>query len=243
MPWRWSNYVAFLGLLSLGGAVILVGTAISIDRDILAVAGGGLAAAAAAFLTLFQFIRHDENARSRFHLEEAQKGISKAYGLLENGNSDRATWVLAARILKRCLELERKIDVPEERAVYEIFKDDHRNRFSAVLLHDQHHRASFFVGAPKTARTMEDVKDWYQTQDDPPLPLSEDLLRVIYEFARYPEGYNDPLEHRWRFSDQGLSNIKHLYPSLFEYIRYRRQNSGAFIKTRFRFEALNEDDP
>ena len=99
---------------------------------------------------IWQIRTHNSNLKqkqSRFALESALAAYDQALGLLEDGNSDRVTWITAARILERANEITYSITSPVHSAVIEVHRERYRIRASAILGYDDISKdASFFRG-------------------------------------------------------------------------------------------------
>ncbi|MCW2240792.1 hypothetical protein [Azospirillum canadense] len=112
------------------------------------------------------------------------------------------------------------------KVVLEILKDDYRVRFANVLKMDVHGQAAFFFGSPVHNESVSAAID-RQEDNNQLMHIPESALSVIYEFARYPADYNEPLPSK--FSNEQLKSLKMLYPSLFTFVAYLRRSPKARI--------------
>ena len=226
----WSNPAFVCGLLlMLLGAATLVSSfvdAAAQQGNTLATIGGGWATAGSVLTALGIFLRQSEDATSRFYLEQSSAAIEKAYGLLSDGNNNRDTWVLAARILAQSKALHDLITTPEHKVVLDIYKDDYRARFSNLLKADIRGNAAFFFGSPVYDEPVADAIA-RQEKNNQLMSIPESALSVVYEFARYADDYAEPLPGE--FTTEQLRSMKLVYPSLFTFIAHLRRSPEAHI--------------
>lgn len=226
----WSNWTIGWGLALMVLGICLVfaslGDLYRPSGATLAAGGGALATAGGVLIALGTFIRRGEDDRSKFYLENALQGIERAYGLLEDGNNDRGTWILAARILARTIRLTANITVAAHLETFEIIKDDYRAQFHDILKAGSWDIAAFFMGSSEHLEALEAALE-RQNESEEPLNIPEEALVTIYEFARYPDDYDDPLGRK--FTHQELLRLRLIFRSLYRYVLFsnRRQMNPA----------------
>jgi hypothetical protein len=185
-------------------------------------AGAGLSATGGILFALGAFVSQNENNRSRFYLDEARKGLQSAKNLLEDGNNDRRTWILAARTLAHTADLAKSITVHEHQLVYDLDRDSNRPFFHDRLLANRPDQASFFMGSAVPGEALPQAHT-AQKQDPEPRMIPEAALKLVLSFARYPSSYDDPIGGR--LNDEEMRHIRFLFPSLHSYVRYQRANT------------------
>jgi len=111
--------------------------------------GAALISSGVLFFAIYQFFQNGEDAKSKFFLEEAIKGIGDAALILKDSNPpyDRITWVLAARILSRVKIISGQITNAAHLSVLEIYTDRYRNIFSELLFVRDFDSASMFYNS------------------------------------------------------------------------------------------------
>lgn len=220
------------GFLALGLALLLASiTGIAAAGDQLATAGAGLTAAGGIMIAMAQSAVAAEDRRSLFHLEEARGSVSKAFHLLADGNNDRATWTLAARLLARGKELTAEITSASHRQVLEADMDVRRVDFARLLHANAPDRAAFFMGSPNSSESIEAAVQRHELQYLP-AALDRKSLKEIYDFSEYPPDYEDPI--RRSFSPDDLSRIRIIMPSLGDYLDYVAEHGQPRSATRRR---------
>lgn len=168
--------------------------------------------------------------RSEFHLSGATRGIEAALRLLDDGNNERTTWIAAARILERAIRISQGITHPSHRALYEIDLERFRRSMGSILGYDNPNRpGGFFYGSPRNMRNanLDDAavyKDPYRAglargaTNIPP-----DVLWILWNFAEYPPGYEDPIgENGFTSANLDSPNMR-LWPGLRAYLNHWRQ--------------------
>ncbi|MEK9629308.1 MAG: hypothetical protein VW455_09845 [Nitrospinota bacterium] len=176
---------------------------------------------------IFQISVHKrkwDSDESRFRLTSALDAFAEAHKLLKDGNNDRITWISAARALKRGKNIAKDITEKVDKDVLEVQLDRYRIIFSQILGADDLKKGiEFFKGellpeGPYSAfQSSAKEKDRY---------LPPPTLKVIWDFAQFPEGYDDPIHFKESFSneeiDQGKNNV--IWPALFEYLKFCRRS-------------------
>jgi hypothetical protein len=159
---------------------------------------------------------------SKFCLSSALEAFEEAYKLLADGNNNRVTWISAARALKRGQNMTSGITQQVHKDVLEVQLDRYRNLFAQILGADNpHKRKEFFAGDPKVPMELDNI--W------PILPGAKDIppttLKVIWDFAQFPPGYEDPIDFDESFSDdeidRGVNRV--IWRGLFEYLKEKRK--------------------
>lgn len=164
---------------------------------------------------------------SHFCLTSASDAFEIAHGLLKDGNNDRVTWILASRALTRGRNIANGLTEQVHKDVFEVELDRYRIIFGDILGRDNEGKdeaffrgATFFQGAevPNTSTS--------------PLNIPPPTLKVIWDFAEYPLGYEDPVSIDDSFSveeiDRGVNGVR--YPGLFNYLKMLRRNGIRFIQ-------------
>jgi uncharacterized membrane protein YciS (DUF1049 family) len=152
-------------------------------------------------------------------LRLAKQGFDETYDLLKDQNNNRVTWIRAARILYDSLGLKKEIKLPPYVKAFNLAEEKLRNQLYRVLQTEPENPyesgkvslpGQFFYGNENwknSELTLDDVairskspiKAYSVTIDKiTPEPksegLSESSVVAIYEFLKYPEEYDDPLD-------------------------------------------------
>ena len=165
-----------------------------------------------------------EAAQSRFFLESAEEAWAEAARLVGSEQADRLSWVAAARLIGNAKSFARRIS-----------DDAHKRRLEAtrlryrleVLLALNDRAASFFYGSeewlPLDSAAVNSQAQIVSTsgvsyRDD---SIPESALRMIWDAAQFPEGYEDPIEGG--FDESELDRMYGSLSGLKEYIRHKRR--------------------
>jgi hypothetical protein len=186
-----SFILLFCLAITVGLSLCIVG--VSVDQDGLTDFGAALLTLAAIFAALAQFTIQSVDTDSKFYLDEAVKGIEAAFALLRDGNNNRVTWVLAARILSRVQVLAGNLTSEAHKSVYAIHKDIYRVRFGDILLIGVHDRGAFFYGVEEHIKDLDDARAKHEEVHDV-LPIPESAIREVFEFAKFPRDYDNTLK-------------------------------------------------
>jgi hypothetical protein len=153
-------------------------------------------------------------------LRLAKEGFDETYDLLKDQNNNRVTWVRAARILYDSLGLKKKeVKLPQYVKTFNLAEERLRNQLYRVLQtepenSEESDKASlpgqFFYGAENWKDSELTVDDAainskspikaYSVSIDKVTPepksggLSESSVVAIYNFLKYPDDYEDPLD-------------------------------------------------
>ncbi len=223
---RWNFVVGFMILL-VAGALTFVAVGVVSGNSALAGLGSVLAAVAAISATILVQIRRDEVEQSKFFLEKALEGFRTSLQFFE-GNNDRVRWIAGARILEHSRRLAASISEPAHMNVYEMHREDMRDRIARVLGYDNPSRtANFFLGISADAGPEEMRRDRQVRR------LDHSSLCALLEFSEFPRGYVDPLaEHRLTESD--LQRTRRNFPALHHYLAdyFNEMRRRAEIRAR-----------
>jgi hypothetical protein len=196
---------------------------------------------AAIFIGLFQFRHQDEIQRSQFALDVAKEGVARAYQVLGSDQpTRRIAWVNAARILLRSTEAARNIKEPDHAASWELHKEEWRIKFVPFLrcspqyyfglgTFDQYGE-SIKLDDGEIKRLLEgtnvvtefEVANYSSTSLSDKM-LQERVIRVIFEFAAFPDSWIDPLKETDRFADAEIQRLDNQdLNGLLGYVKVRR---------------------
>ncbi len=172
-------------------------------------------ASGALALSMIMFLRGRKEAKSRFFLEQASKGLEEVVDLLRDQNNNRGVWVRATRTLLKTKNLKKKIHLQEYLDGFEAVEERVRNELYTILTivdKETGERNSlppqFFYGI-KNWREIETLDEAAIQASCPPevhdvtidkaLPaikhpqLVEETVVAIFDFIKYPKDYSDPL--------------------------------------------------
>lgn len=217
-----------------------------------ATACAGFGTVAAICFALFQFTQERKFQRSRFALDMAMDGVERSHAVLTSTDpATNVSWVNGARLLLHAEALSRSISEDEHKAAWTLFKEEWRIKFYALTLLP----AEYFFGLPLPAAaipTNADYSDQHlkgmmeRSAYEPTIVmtgrqgsgsrdrmLSVRALKVIFDFAQFPEDYRatDPLQAAGDFTqaDRDRMDISSLW-GLFAYLHARDRWSVAFGK-------------
>lgn len=172
---------------------------------------------------------------SSFALNSALASFDEVVKLLSNSNNDRITWIAAARILRRAVDISTKITEAVHLDVLGVQLERYRRVFGEILgLDDPHRTAAFFYGSENPRADIEEaakestrkIKTIYGEM--PVLKnLTESSLWTLWEFAEYPIDYEDPI--KGRFPDHKIEspNMRVMCPGLYDYLHHIREYRSA----------------
>jgi hypothetical protein len=169
--------------------------------------------------------QRDDHDRSKFALDSCLSTYRIALEQLEDGNNNRVTWVMSARMIQRANELAALVTAPAHIAVLEVEKELLRDRAASVLGYDDPTKGEwFYLGHTKPepdADTTGSNVTQYQRQASkrhgPVLELSLDSVGTIYALASFPKGYEEPLRSHDLESHVGIE-MRAGFPGLFDYV-------------------------
>lgn len=195
-----------------------------------------IASALAVVIALLGFIwqirinvaqrRYDQSA---YRLTSSLHAFEEAEKLLKDGNNDRVTWVAAARALERGIRIAADITEQVHFDVFEVERDRYRRIFGDFLGSDNPEiDGKFFYGAPNTMRTIDEAAKYATARANgrPQIRnIPERILRIFWDFAQFPDDYEDPISHNEGFSDEELAKSTNaiIYPGLIEYLRHTKE--------------------
>lgn len=175
--------------------------------------------------------------RSKFHLDTSADAYSQAWALLQDHNNDRVTWIRAGRLLGHARLSAAQVTVDEHKLSLEITRLEYRTFFSELL---ESKSAAFFFGgdqdldieeaARQSSRPLENQSQYAFRQHN----LPTESLYAVWEAARWPESYDDPLDST--FSEDERDKVNFLSRGLDEYLRHRDNwtSLGGVVRPRRR---------
>jgi hypothetical protein len=169
--------------------------------------------------------REKREARSEFCMREVLDAWKQAYELLADGNNKRTTWILASRILAKAEKMKANVTVQSHQDVIDIAEVQYRNLVADLLGgYQSDKRGSFYYGIRNFETVDIDEACGLSTQGRDIKAIDESSLYTIWEFAQFPDDYEDPLE-KGRFSDEwldsGISSVS--WPGVHDYISHIRR--------------------
>lgn len=160
--------------------------------------------------------REQTRHTSQVMLERASSAFYSAVSLLRDQNNERVLWIRAARYLRRGVDLGEEIVDPDYRRAYELEVEQTRHDlYDALTILNEETGArealppQFFYGIDdwKSDKTLDEaaieasdeVNVYSVTIDENPpearlSPLAVRSVIAIYDFLRYPDNYDDPLD-------------------------------------------------
>lgn len=195
------------------------GAKLAPSKDLIAplVAATGVLIAVLAFLRdRGKIERERSEARSKIFLEQAKQSLEQAFDLLKGLTQDRVKWIRAARLISEAEALGASITSDDYRRVYALAAAQIRHLFYEALMVTNEKGeqvalpAAFFFGLADWRTNREMIND--QAIDAAPqttvrgvtpgvpvpevggLGVAAESIIVVYEFIRFPEGYDDPLD-------------------------------------------------
>ena len=171
-----------------------------------------------------------EEKRSLFFLESCVKGYDEAKTLLADGNNDRATWIGAARALKLAQILAEKVSLDAHRHVLELHRLKYRGFFQLLLTEKT---ATFFYGTNDVSAPIDEAaaassaprERRGRTNTSTVNRLDEKSLHAVWEAAKWPTDYQDPLDADFSEEEQGALLV--LFPGLYEYLGHLKRYHTA----------------
>lgn len=219
-------------LIASAGAVLFLGPVLPtamLEALKNALPAGLLVALAGNLLTQGKNAADTAEKRSLFYLESAGKAYEQARSLLVGENNDRATWIEAARCLGHAQSLAGEITVDAHRRVLELNSLKYRSFFQDLLASKP---ATFFYGVSEadsldaaargsTAGEERNGRITTSTLKE----LDEASIRAVWEAAKWPENYQDPMGSR--FDEAEVHKLLVLFPELHRHLEHRRQWRSA----------------
>lgn len=165
---------------------------------------------AGVLLTIWLQGRHgrylEAHQRSLFKLEAVKRAYGKAKDLLDDDNGDRATWIIAGRLLEHVRELADGVTAREHWLDLEVTHLEYRPFFADVI---DSKDGAFFYGHPGRGMPLDQVAaatslpppGMYE-QQIPLIPLDEASIYSVWKAGQFPEEYEDPLEGRFTREDR-----------------------------------------
>ncbi len=146
--------------------------------------------------------------RSQFHLDACVRGYAEARKLLQDGNNDRRTWIQAARALTHAKSLSSGVTVDWHRRLLELHKLDYRGFFHRALAEKT---PAFFYGSRDSSVSITDAAADSSASEErggrlvvsTVRELSPPSIYVIWEAAKWPEDYDDPLDREFTAKEEG----------------------------------------
>jgi hypothetical protein len=173
-----------------------------------------------AVLAFFRDRGHQSADRQRksdeVYLKIANDAFNEVYNLLKDRNNDRIIWVRASRLLLKAISLKNKLITDDVKSAFSISEEQLRGELYRVLSYKKSEKKNpeplppqFFFGiedwdseksldnaALKSRSNMvvsrviidENIPDPSQK------PLAIKSVIAIFDFLKFPEDYDDPLE-------------------------------------------------
>jgi hypothetical protein len=175
-------------------------------------------------------MKRDDHDRSRFALDSCLAAYRTALEQLEDGNNDRVTWVMSARMIQRANELASIVSEAAHVAVLEVEKELFRNRAAVILGYDNPAKGSwFFRGAEAPGRAASELSNEPQRRRSGrrgSAELSLDSVGAVYELASFPKNYEEPLP-KHKLDDCVGVEMRASFPGLFDYLTSRANVGGG----------------
>ncbi len=150
------------------------------------------------------------------YLNLARDSFDEVYGLLKDKNNDRVIWVRASRLLLQTLAIKLKIKTPDITEAFELAEERLRTElYRSLSIKTEGHSnrqplpPQFFYGIDnwKTEASLDEAAkkssnkiEAHRVEIDKNLPepeimsLSHKTVIAIYDFMKFSENYNDPLQ-------------------------------------------------
>lgn len=172
-----------------------------------------------------------EEKRSLFFLESCSMAYEEARTLLADGNSDRATWIAAARAPKHAEALSGSVSADPHRKVLELPQLKYRRWFNEIL---RTCSPAFFYGCRDASVPLDEAaaassapeKRGGLTMTSTLKAISEESLYAIWQAAQWPSDYQDPIIGSV-FSSNDEGSLMLFFPGLHRYLEHRRQFDSA----------------
>lgn len=195
-----------------------------------AVPAGVLVALAANLLTQAKNLADAAEKRSIFHLDSTVKAYEQARSLLQDGNNDRATWIEAGRCLGHAKVLAAGVTLDAHQRVLELNRLKCRSYFHQLLASKP---ATFFYGTADPSQSLEEAAKASTAPEErngrrvvsANNELDEPSIRAVWEAARWPDNYTDPLGTS--FTDVEREKLLLFFPGLHQYFQHRQQWHSA----------------
>ena len=173
--------------------------------------------------------KDEEEERSQFHLDASIRGYEAARNLLADGNNDRSVWIQAGRALRHAQALGKGVTTDQHRRLLEL----HRINYRGFFQHALEQPSAFFYGAEGVSISLEDAakestapaRQLDRTISSTVRELSPRSLHAVWEAAKWPKDYEDPLDTE--FSDADLGVLFVLFPGLHEFLEHRKRWRSA----------------
>jgi len=180
------------------------------------------------FLQIYIYVIQKKYEKSAFRLESALDTFEETHKLLEDKNNDRVKWVTAARALQRGVRIASGITEQVHKDVLEVHRDRYRLIFGDILGYDNPDiTAAFFYGAPDHTVDIKEAAEYSsKKKNNVPqvLNLDKTSLKIIWDFAKFPSNYKDPISDVKPFSSEEVDDSVNIiiFKGLFDYLRHRR---------------------
>lgn len=224
-------------LLIIGAAFILLYSIFAAEFEgheeiVTTLTGTGIMLALGAqLLTQAKNINDRKEKRSQFFLDSCVEAYEEARKLLQDGNNERGTWIAAGRALIHAKKLADSVSEDTHRLVLEIHQSKYRGCFHDALAKKT---AAFFYGAEDASiptdkaaelSTAGEVEGGTLNVRSTLKWLNEKSLRAVWEAAKWPKDYQEPLGHG--FSDEERDSLMVLYPGLYDFFEHKRRYHSA----------------
>lgn len=167
---------------------------------------------------IWQIISHRQEKtykRSQFALQSFLESYNQVLVLLNNGNNDRVTWVMAARIVERANSISKNITEQVHIDVLEIQRERYRQEMASIFGYmDENKGAWFFYGSDNPAENIDSAANEALMSVT---NIPEGVLATLYTIATYPSNYEDPLTKK-TFDDIRGIEMRHSFRGLYDYL-------------------------
>jgi len=178
-----------------------------------------LLVAAGAFI--WQIYSHHQEkayAKSQFALQSFLESYNQVLELLSDGNNNRVTWVMAARIIERANQISKSISEQVHIDVLEIQKERYRREMANIFGYMNPEKGGwFFYGSDNTGTDIDTAaREAFTSVANIP----EGVLATLYAVATYPSNYEDPLIKKTFDEVKGIE-MRHSFRGLYDYLEHR----------------------
>jgi hypothetical protein len=183
----------------------------------------GVAIASAGLIAVLAYIRDRRNQnisivrkRDEIYLNQVREAFDEVYEILKNHNNENISWVRAARLLLRGMDIKSKIKTPDMQETSILVEEKLRSKLHRALEYkpEEDHAyeplpPQFFYGIKdwRTEKSLDEaakkgssriVVTRVTIDENIPTPsgdaISGKAVIAIYNFLEYPKDYDDPLE-------------------------------------------------
>jgi len=156
--------------------------------------------------------------KSQFALQSFLDSHNQVLKLLSDGNNNRVTWVMAARIIERANNISSNISEQVHIDLLEIHKERYRSEMAIIFGYMQPEKGGWFFYGSDVAGTDIDTAAREALASVTNIP--EGVLSTLYAIATYPVNYEDPLTKKTFEEIQGIE-MRHSFRGLYDYLEHR----------------------